>query len=87
MIKIYKNLDFRVNFRKCSVQFFGNIDIGQNFRKILFLAKISKISNLSNFQKFYPFMTCFIIPNLLTIMVNHDFFFKLTKNYDFSEIL
>ena len=40
MIKIYKNLDFRVNFRKCSVQFFGIIDIGQNFRKILFLAKI-----------------------------------------------
>ena len=46
MVKIYKNLDFGVNFRKCSVHIFGNIDIGQNFPKIMFLAKISKISNL-----------------------------------------
>ena len=49
MVKIYKNLDFGLNFRKCSGQIFGNIDTGKIFRKILFLAEISEISNLSNF--------------------------------------
>ena len=62
MVKIYKNLDFDVNFRKCSVQIFGNIGIGQNFRKILLSAKISKILNFSSFQKFYPFLACFNNP-------------------------
>ena len=62
MVKIYKNLDFGLNFRECSVQIFGKIDIGQYFRKMLFLAKISKISNLSNFQKFYVFLSFFYNP-------------------------
>ena len=88
---MFGNLDIGQRFRKNldfgSVPFFGNTDIGQSFRKILFLAKISKISNLSNFQKFYLFLSFFIIPNLVTILLNPDFFFKLTKNHDFSEIL
>ena len=59
MVKIYKNLDFGLNFRKCSVQTFGNLDIGQNIRKIWFLAKISKISDFSNFRKLYLFLSFF----------------------------
>ena len=59
MVQIYKNLNFSLNVRKCSVQIFGNLDFGQNFWKILFLAKISKISNLSNFWKLYLFLSFF----------------------------
>ena len=57
MIKIYKNLDFRVNFRKCSVQFFGNIDIGQNFRKIVKVFERARFLDLKkkfeNFSELY----------------------------------
>ena len=49
MVKIHKNFDFGLNVRKCSVQIFGNLDNGQNFRKILLLAKISKILNFQIF--------------------------------------
>ena len=58
-VKIYKNLEFGLNFRKCSVQIFENLDIGHNFRKIWLLAKILKISNLSNFRKLYQFFVIF----------------------------
>ena len=49
MVKIHKNLDFGLNVRKCSVHNFGNLDFGQNFWKILFLAKNSKILNFQIF--------------------------------------
>ena len=60
MIKIYKNLDFRVNFRKCSVQFFWkywywstfskNLVFSQNFENLEFV-KFSEI--LSIYDMFY----------------------------------
>ena len=56
MVKIYKNLVVGLNFRKCSVQIFGNLYIGQYLRN---LAKISKIWNLSNFRKLYLFLSFF----------------------------
>ena len=61
MVKNYENLDFGLNFRQFSVQFSGNLDIGQNFRKIMLLVKISKISNLSNFLKLYLFLSIFFL--------------------------
>ena len=56
------------------------------FEKILFLAKISKILNFQIFGNSIYWYFLYIIPNLVKIMVNPDFF-KLTENHDFSEIL
>ena len=92
MVKIHKNFDFGLNVRKCSVQIFGNLDNGKNFRKILLLAKISKILNFQIFGNSI-FFFFYMIPNLVKIMVNPDFFFwnwrKITiflKFYEKSQI-
>ena len=51
MVIIYKNLDFGINIRKCSVQIFGNIDIFEKsgcqpiFRNLEFV-KFSEILSI-----------------------------------------
>ena len=57
------------------------------FEKILFLAKVSKILNFQIFGNSIYIFFFYIIPNLVKIMVNPDFCFKLTENHDYSEIL
>ena len=76
MVKIYKNLDFGVKFRKCSVQILGNVDIGQYFRKSCFQPKFRKSRNCQIFGNSIYFCHFFIIPNLVTIM---GAFFSLPK--------
>ena len=60
LVKIFKNLDFRQNFRFCQyfrkisilVTLFGELDLGKKFRKISIFAKIlENLDFCENLQK------------------------------------
>ena len=58
MVKIYKNLVVGLNFRKYSVQIFGNLYIGQYFRKNLVFSQ--QFENFE-FVKFSEIISIFVI--------------------------